>query len=94
MTEQHDTQHGPGQQAGRVQAHSVIDPVSTGNPQVDGVLRTLDTLSELPVDQHVAVFEAAHTGLRDALSGARPGASAPGRAQNAAQNAAQGPTDG
>jgi hypothetical protein len=47
---------------------------STGHPQVDEVLRTLDTLSELPVDQHVTVFEAAHVGLRDALSGAAPAA--------------------
>lgn len=62
MDEHQDTQH----------------EVSTGHPQVDAVLRTIDSLSELPVDQHVAVFEAAHTGLRDALSGARPAASTHG----------------
>jgi hypothetical protein len=43
---------------------------ATGHPQVDAVLASLDTLSELPVDQHVGVFEAAHAGLREALSGA------------------------
>ena len=47
-------------------------PVRTGHALVDEVLRTLEPLSELPVDQHVAVFEAAHVGLRDALSSAGP----------------------
>jgi len=47
-----------------------VDAPTTGHAQVDEVLRSLETLSDLPVDQHVAVFEAAHVGLRDALSGA------------------------
>lgn len=51
---------------------------SSGHPQVDEVLRTLDSLSDLPLDQHVAVFEAAHVGLRDALKDARPAAPAHG----------------
>jgi hypothetical protein len=45
-----------------------LDAQSTGNPQVDAVLRSLDTLPDRPVAEHVAVFEAAHAGLRDALS--------------------------
>ena len=53
-------------------------PVETGNPQVDAVLRTLDELPGLPVDEHVAVFEAAHVGLRDALKDARQPAPAHG----------------
>ena len=42
--------------------------VTTDHPRVDDVLRSLDALSELPVEQHVEVFEAAHVALRDALS--------------------------
>lgn len=50
----------------------------TGNPAVDQVLRSLDGLDARPVDEHVAVFEAAHEDLRRALSEAgdtppRPG---------------------
>ena len=43
---------------------------ATGHPEVDGVLESLRSLDELPVEEHVAVFEAAHTGLRGALSSA------------------------
>ena len=57
-----------------VAASGPARPVTTGHPQVDDVLRTLEVLPGLPVDQHVAVFEAAHVGLRDAL-GAAPAAS-------------------
>ncbi len=42
----------------------------TVHPQVDGVLESLAGLSERPVSEHVAVYEAASTALRDALSGA------------------------
>ena len=45
---------------------------TTGHAQVDEVLRTLESLSDLPVDQHVPVFEAAHVELRAALSSAGP----------------------
>lgn len=41
----------------------------TGHPVVDEVLASLDRLDELPVAQHVAVFEAAHDRLREALAG-------------------------
>lgn len=42
----------------------------TGNPVVDSVLDSLRELDELPVSEHVAVFEAAHDRLRGALSDA------------------------
>ena len=35
--------------------------------RVDAVLETLDRLDELPLEEHVGVFEAAHTELRRAL---------------------------
>jgi hypothetical protein len=50
-------------------AHPKETTVSeTGNPQVDAVLRSLDSVADRPVDEHVAVFEAAHAALRDALT--------------------------
>lgn len=39
----------------------------TGVARVDAVLETLDRLEELPLTEHVGVFEAAHTELRRAL---------------------------
>lgn len=42
----------------------------TGDPRVDAVLESLTSLGELPVEEHVAVFEAAHDALRGALSDA------------------------
>ena len=42
----------------------------TGNPVVDSVLDSLRDLENLPVSEHVAVFEAAHDRLRSALSDA------------------------
>jgi hypothetical protein len=47
----------------------------TGHDAVDGVLRSLDGLEDSPVEEHVAVFEAAHETLRAALAEAadRPG---------------------
>jgi hypothetical protein len=42
----------------------------TGNPVVDSVLDSLRELDNLPVSEHVAVFEAAHERLRGALSDA------------------------
>lgn len=35
--------------------------------RVDAVLETLDRLDELPLEEHVGVFEAAHTELRRSL---------------------------
>ncbi|MGD9962251.1 hypothetical protein [Nocardioides sp.] len=47
-----------------------IEP--TGDPDVDAVLETMADLEELPVEDHIAVFEQAHERLRAALE-------APGR---------------
>ena len=43
------------------------EPVRTGNPRVDAVLDSLESLDDLPVSDHVAVFERAHDELRRAL---------------------------
>ena len=43
---------------------------STGEPMVDAALAELSRLPGLPVDDHVAVFDAIHTGLRDSLADA------------------------
>lgn len=54
---------------------------ATGNAAVDGVVASLDTLADLPVAEHVAVFERAHEQLRaalDAPAGPKPPAPAPG----------------
>lgn len=48
------------------------DP-STGVEEVDAVLTALERLDDLPVADHVAVFEQAHAALRQALDGI-PGA--------------------
>ncbi|MDX6324186.1 MAG: hypothetical protein QOK15_540 [Nocardioidaceae bacterium] len=44
-------------------------PQDTGHPAVDEVLQSLGALDDHPVSEHVAVFEAAHVALREALSG-------------------------
>lgn len=50
---------------------AATEAATTGHPQVDDVLASLDSLAGLPVEQHVEVFEAAHVALRNALSGAQ-----------------------
>lgn len=48
---------------------------TTGHGAVDAVLASLQGLAEMPVEEHVAVFEQAHEQLRGALdapSGPRP----------------------
>ena len=52
-----------------------VEASTTGNPQVDAVLESLEVLPELPVEEHVAVFETAHAELRSALSSAAPASS-------------------
>ncbi len=42
----------------------------TGQAAVDAVLESLAELDELPVADHVAVFDQAHDGLRQALNDA------------------------
>lgn len=44
--------------------------VETGNPAVDEVIASLEGLDNVPVDEHVALFEQAHEQLRRTLSGA------------------------
>ncbi|HEU4515313.1 MAG TPA: hypothetical protein VFR87_19550 [Nocardioidaceae bacterium] len=42
----------------------------TGHPAVDEVLQSMQGLQERPVEEHVAIFEAAHEKLRAALANA------------------------
>jgi len=51
------------------QTYDGHDPVRTGVPAVDAVLDEVDAAADLPVDEHVAVFERAHEQLRRALDG-------------------------
>lgn len=43
----------------------------TGDPAVDEVLDELAGLADLPLEEHVPVFERAHEKLRSALDGPR-----------------------
>ena len=45
------------------------DPVRTGVAEVDAVLDSVLALDEAPVEEHPAVFDAAHERLRRALDG-------------------------
>lgn len=45
-----------------------------GVPAVDNALAELDRARELPVGEHVAVFESVHQRLREALTGSTDGA--------------------
>lgn len=45
----------------------------TGHPLVEEMLVSLDALEQLPVAEHVAVFESAHHRLREALADPDPG---------------------
>ena len=45
-------------------------PETTGDPAVDAVVSSLRGLDDLPVTEHVAVFEQAQESLRQVLSGA------------------------
>lgn len=40
-----------------------------GHPRVDEVLDALTVLDDLPPAEHVRVYEAAHSALREALAG-------------------------
>lgn len=74
--EQPQEQHGPSRAERDLEgpASPTGHPASpTGHPGVDDVIASLDRLDELPVSEHVAVFEAAHAGLRDALARAADG---------------------
>jgi len=47
-----------------------VEPETTGDESVDAVVASLRGLDDLPVSEHVAVFERAHESLRQVLSGA------------------------
>ena len=47
------------------------DTSHPAHPAVDEVLRSLERLEDVPVDEHVAAFEQAHDELRRALAEAR-----------------------
>ena len=67
------------------EATSEADAMSaTGNEAVDAVLRSMDRLDELPLEEHPGAYERAHEGLRAALREAREGpADIPGSASEA-----------
>jgi hypothetical protein len=54
-------------------AQAPAEPVRTGVEDVDAVLDAVEALEDVPVDDHVVVFERAHEQLRRALD-ARPDA--------------------
>ena len=54
-----------------VEAPEPAAEIRSGNDVVDDVLASLEALPELPLDDHVAVFERAHEQLRGALDGPR-----------------------
>lgn len=50
--------------------HGEVDlggPTTTGVPAVDQVLAEVDSLDELPLEEHLGAFERAHDSLRSAL---------------------------
>ena len=47
-----------------------VEVEGTGNADVDAVVGSLAALDDLPVAEHVAVFEQAHESLRRTLAGA------------------------
>ena len=47
--------------------HPTGETLRTGDPRVDEVLASLDSLPERPLSEHAAVYEQAHDQLRAAL---------------------------
>jgi hypothetical protein len=47
-----------------------VQPTTTGDEAVDAVVASLRGLEDLPISEHVAVYERAHESLRQVLSGA------------------------
>ena len=45
------------------------EPLRTGVAEVDEVLDSVEALDDRPVEEHAAVFEAAHEQLRRSLDG-------------------------
>lgn len=54
-------------------SQELAPPVRTGVEEVDAVLDSVDGLDEVPVEEHVGVFERAHERLRGALDGRTDG---------------------
>src|SRR5262245_18017719 len=48
---------------------AIGEPTWTGVPAVDEVLRGMDELDQLPLEEHLGQFEHAHETLRSALDG-------------------------
>ena len=71
---------GPDEPATEASAtESDLGAPTTGVPAVDQVIADVDHLDEVPLDEHLEVFERAHESLRAALddpAGDDPGASA------------------
>ncbi|GGU32859.1 hypothetical protein [Nocardioides albus] len=65
----------------------------TGVARVDAVLETFDRLQELPLAEHVGVFEAAHTELRRALDPDTSGHDAMARVAAASSEPQRQPAD-
>jgi len=57
----------PHEQAGQRPGESVASVETTGHPDVDAVIESLGRLDDLPVAEHVTVFESAHAELRGTL---------------------------
>ncbi|NRQ40020.1 hypothetical protein HII36_50585 [Nonomuraea sp. NN258] len=70
-------------------------PEETGDPRVDAIVGGLGRLAELPVSEHVTVFDEAFSGLEATLAAAEDAAEgAPeGAGAEAAQRAGRGPGD-
>lgn len=45
----------------------VVRAQATGEPRVDEVIRRLDGLADLPLEDHVEIFEQVHDQLREVL---------------------------
>ena len=59
-----------GRAASEASGQSRPETGTTGDETVDAVVASLRGLDDLPVAEHVAVFEQAHESLRRVLSGA------------------------
>jgi hypothetical protein len=63
---------------GREELATDAEVEGTGNAEVDAVVASLTALDDIPVADHVGVFERAHESLRHTLAGADPVITNPG----------------
>jgi hypothetical protein len=61
------TQEQTHHETGAVDGPQADEPVRTGVERVDAVIDEVSGLADRPVDEHLAVFEAAHDELRRTL---------------------------